>query len=59
MQPEKKHYLKIKEMIKNPKQFGGGREYLTPQIDVTLLDVEQGFAASLPGLETEEGEGWE
>lgn len=45
-------------MIKDPNQFGVGKEYLTPQIDVTLLDIEQGFAASLPGLETEEGEGW-
>ena len=38
--------------------FGGGNSYLTPQIEVTLLDVEQGFSVSLPGVETEEGEGW-
>ena len=44
-------------MIKNI-FFGGGNSYLTPQIDVTLLNVEQGFSVSLPGVETEEGEDW-
>ena len=46
-------------MNKNPKQFGGGIFYLAPTVEVTTLAVERGFEASLPGLETEEGEGWE
>ncbi|MBP3644574.1 MAG: hypothetical protein J6J22_07995 [Alistipes sp.] len=45
-------------MVKNSKNFGGGIFYLAPQIEVTLLEVEQGFAATLQGLYTEEGDGW-
>lgn len=46
-------------MKKNSNFFGGGIFYLAPTVEVTTLAVERGFEVSLPGLETEEGEGWE
>ena len=46
-------------MKKNSNFLGGGNFYLAPTVEVTTLAVERGFEASLPGLETEEGEGWE
>lgn len=40
--------------------FGGGNsEYLTPTIKISNVRIEQGFNASLPALDVEEGESWE
>lgn len=39
--------------------FGGGsNNYLSPTIEINDFIVERGFEASLPGISTEEGEGW-
>ena len=45
-------------MTKSIFSIGGGKTYLSPTIEVTEITIERGFEASLPGISTEDGEGW-
>lgn len=44
--------------MKNNLIFSEGGGYLTPTLEVNDFSLERGFAATLPGVSTEEGEGW-
>ncbi|MBQ7856869.1 MAG: hypothetical protein IJ348_07155 [Alistipes sp.] len=46
-------------MNKNPLLRGGESAYLAPDLEVTYLAPESGFQASLPYIDTEEGDPWE
>lgn len=37
---------------------GGGNAYISPTLELHDFRLERGFAATLPGISTEEGEGW-
>ena len=51
-------YLNYNIMTKSIFSIGGGKTYLSPTIEVTEIAIERGFEASLPGISTEDGEGW-
>ena len=38
---------------------GGEVPYLKPELEITNIEAESGFLASLPMIDTEEGDPWE
>ena len=38
---------------------GGEIPYLKPELEITNIEAESGFLASLPMIDTEEGDPWE